>query len=370
MARRIIATTTTTTTTISSPPPPRSLLFHQGIPTISWSQVQVQKDDEHQQEEDDWIVLPSVTILEAVPLAGLTCSVINRNPRAHKRNNGNRNGNNRANDESSSHLLSTLQHEHIVRIHAMGTNFLVVDPWEQTLRQRLERRRRKCSSSSSSRRNIFQRSWGRKSSNSHHPTNEYDDADLWTRIALPIIRALHYLHQRSISYNSLSLDSVVFSSTNQLYLMDFSYASMTHHEDTSSYDILCLGRLLQELLQLQNSQNENNPPSVLFINELIGACCHENPSCRPSIRRVRKRMLEFTAAPTLTLPFTNEPTTTTSSIYHHHHHHHEKTTTTPRNNQQRLKSKWMRRVEDDSILQLDDTSFGTVPTEAESVTWS
>jgi hypothetical protein len=121
--------------------------------------------------------------------------------------------------------------------------------------------------------------------------NDNNDISLWRDIALPLTRAIQYLHSQLVCYNTLSIDTVAFSSTSpeesNLLLVDFSKATKArqNEENDFSFDLLCLGRIFKELQQVQ-------PQQQVLLQNLIDSCCHETPSCRPTIRRVYKRLLE------------------------------------------------------------------------------
>jgi hypothetical protein len=255
--------------------------FYPRIPKIAWSQVQVEEIVVFSSSSNgDDKVRYRATISEPRALSGFQYSV-DKNYSVHS--------------EAMADLLSPLQHAHIPQVHAMGEDFLVLDLWEETLRQRMQRYQPSKSKSTNNSR------WGRRKQQPQRTKTipqlgiPIDCLNVWTQVALPVTRALLYLHGQSICYNAaLSLDTIVFAdetSDAKLYLIDFSKAALD--DDTGFFDVFSLGQLLQELAHLQPLLSPGQQPQQRLLQELVDVCCHKSSSCRPSIRRVHKRLLEF-----------------------------------------------------------------------------
>jgi hypothetical protein len=204
-------------------------------------------------------------------------------------------------------ILANISHENIAKIHAMGDHFVVIDFWDETLKSRLGRwgfekggdynqtmttRKRNCLTGIYSSRKSF---------------NAKDrQLDLWQDVALPITRALLYLHQQHVALGgTLNMQSIVLSygkgSTSRppkVLLRDFSKAM--HASTVSEYfsdvyallsdDVFQLGQLFTELERFQPLESVDTRNEMV---DLIGRCCNLNPMVRPSIVGVQARLLEI-----------------------------------------------------------------------------
>jgi hypothetical protein len=194
-----------TSSTSSSSPGPGS-----NVPTVSWALIEL--DSEHHNEATFPLVAKGI-IRSPHPLTSDTATKYHIKRHAE------------ASQEAK--LMSRLYHHsyQILNVYAVGDGFLVVDAWEETLRQQIERLK-----------------------------FDYTLQGVLSEIALPLVRTLKYLHmKREVSYNILSMDSVGFLS-GKLILTDFSKTAVAKKNpgdsycDYESFDVYCLGKLLNEVL--------------------------------------------------------------------------------------------------------------------------
>eukprot|EP00934_Nitzschia_sp_Nitz4_P000576 Nitzschia sp. Nitz4//scaffold151_size53849//11941//12996//NITZ4_006715-RA/size53849-processed-gene-0.44-mRNA-1//1//CDS//3329537120//576//frame0 len=196
-------------------------------------------------------------------------------------------------------LLADLDHENIIQVRGMGDYFLVTNLWDDTLRSRLSKIAR-ATRKSQTKRSIF----GKRP--------KAPPLNLWQYVALPITRALLYLHNKSIAMGLVTVDTIVLSGDGtkgppQVFLRDFSKARqvlLVGDYDSStllSSDVFQLGLILNEIARVQPLAPGSLATSM---DQLIESCCQSDILWRPTIRRVHKRLLEIVRL----LPLSNADT--------------------------------------------------------------
>lgn len=209
-------------------------------------------------------------------------------------------------------ILASVSHEHIIRIHGRGEDFLVTSFWNETLKAYLQRIESKIKENQSQPCSQIRRR--------RHQDTTYA-INLWRSVALPATKALAELHSQNITLGGMiDLNSIVLvtqtknyggSSQNlledtpqQVYLRDFTksrkssftamdqrYASEFLAEDTFQ-----IGSILSELSLIQPLPS-GGPAER--IDEAIDLCCHSDPCMRPTIVRIQKLLVDVLRHPLL-----------------------------------------------------------------------
>jgi hypothetical protein len=224
-------------------------------------------------------------------------------------------------------ILSSSSHENIVEVFARGDDFMVTSFWNETLKSYLRRveteiHENDCRSCGQRLRSYHQRRLGQSHRRSHRKQEEEDERtepttiNLWRQIALPVTKALSFLHTQNITLGgALDLTSIVVATQNsddpkqllhiptQVFLRDFSkahQASVTamdqlYRTEFLSEDTFQLGTILSEISLVQPLPQGGDAAAQL--DDIIDICCHPDPYLRPTVRKVEKILCEVLRQP-------------------------------------------------------------------------
>ena len=225
-------------------------------------------------------------------------------------------------------ILSSSSHENIVEVFARGDDFMVTSFWNETLKSYLRRvetviHENDCRSCGQRRRSHHHHHHQRRLSQRRSPRKQEEEEraepttiNLWRQIALPVTKALSFLHTQNITLGgALDLTSIVVATQNsddpkqllhiptQVFLRDFSkahQASVTamdqlYRTEFLSEDTFQLGTILSEISLVQPLPQGGDAAAQL--DDIIDICCHPDPYLRPTVRKVEKILAEVLRQP-------------------------------------------------------------------------